>query len=140
MQKHYSESSPLFSILIANYNNGKYIKETLDSVYAQDYTNWEIVIVDDASTDESKEVYKEYENDSRINIYYNEDNKGVTYTKWRCVEHAKGELCGFLDPDDVILPQTLSLMVKTHFLDEDISIVSSTISFLKSSSKIILSV
>lgn len=125
MQGSYSDFSPLFSILIANFNNGNYIKETLSSVFAQDYTNWEIIIVDDASTDNSKEIYTEFMNDSRIHIYYNKENKGVTYTKWRCLEYAKGELCGFLDPDDVILPHTLSLMVKTHALDDDISIVSS---------------
>lgn len=125
MHKYHSKSSPLFSILIANYNNGKYIKETIDSVFAQDYINWEIIIVDDASTDNSKEIYAEYVNDSRIHIYYNETNKGVTYTKWKCLEHAKGELCGFLDPDDVILPHTLTLMVNTHSLDDDISIISS---------------
>ena len=125
MQKYHSESSPLFSILIANYNNGKYIKETIDSVFAQDYINWEIIIVDDASTDNSREVYAEYGTDSRIHIYYNEENKGVTYTKWRCIEQANGELCGFLDPDDIILPNAISLMVDAHSLDENISIVSS---------------
>lgn len=116
---------PLFSILIANYNNGKYIKETIDSVYAQDYTNWEIIIVDDASTDNSKEIYSLYNNEPHIKIFYNATNKGVTYTKWRCIENANGDLCGFLDPDDVILPGTLSLMVKAHASDEYISIVSS---------------
>ena len=116
---------PLFSVLIANYNNGNYIKETLDSVFAQDYTNWEIIIVDDASTDNSKDVYALYAGDSRIHIYYNKENKGVTYTKWRCLEYAKGELCGFLDPDDTILPNALSLMVNAHSLDDDISIISS---------------
>ena len=125
MQSNNSCICPLFSILIANYNNGNYIKEAIDSVFAQDYTNWEIIIVDDASTDNSKEVYSEYANDSRIHIYYNENNKGVTYTKWRCLEYAKGELCGFLDPDDTILPNAISLMVKAHSLDEDISIISS---------------
>lgn len=116
---------PLFSVLIANYNNGNYIKETLDSVFAQDYTNWEIIIVDDASTDNSNDVYALYAGDSRIHIYHNEENKGVTYTKWRCLEYAKGELCGFLDPDDTILPNALSLMVNAHSLDDDISIISS---------------
>lgn len=116
---------PLFSILIANYNNGKYIKEAIDSVYTQDYSNWEIIIVDDASTDNSKEVYSEFENNPRIRVFYNEKNRGVTYTKWRCIENARGELGGFLDPDDTIMSSTLSLMVKAHALDDEISIVSS---------------
>ena len=118
-------NSSLFSILIANYNNGNYIKEAIESVFAQDYSNWEIIIVDDASTDNSREVYAEYGEESRIHIYYNEENKGVTYTKWRCIEQANGELCGFLDPDDTILPNAISLMVDAHSLDENISIISS---------------
>lgn len=56
--------NPLFSVLIANYNNGKYLMEAINSVYAQTYTNWEIILVDDASTDNFKEIYKELEKDA----------------------------------------------------------------------------
>lgn len=118
-------TTPLFSILIANYNNGKYIKEALQSVFEQTYTNWEVIIVDDASTDESKEIYKEYMQDSRIRIYFNEENKGVVYTKWFLLELARGEYCGFLDPDDAILPNALDVMARVHEKNEDISICSS---------------
>lgn len=116
---------PLFSVLIANYNNGKYLQEAIESVMAQDYTNWEIIIVDDKSTDNSIEIYNTYADDKRIHIYYNLENKGVTYTKWNCLEHANGEICGFLDADDAILPHALSLMVSEHIKDEEISIISS---------------
>ena len=64
------EKTPLFSVLIANYNNGKYLQEAVDSVLAQTYTNWEIIIVDDKSTDNSAEVYNQYKDDSRFHIYY----------------------------------------------------------------------
>ena len=74
------KNTPLFSVLISNYNNGQYLQETIESVKAQDYTNWEIIIVDDLSTDNSIEIYKKYANDNRIKIYYNTENKGVTYT------------------------------------------------------------
>ncbi|MCR5555524.1 MAG: glycosyltransferase family 2 protein [Bacteroidales bacterium] len=57
-------ANPLFSVLIANYNNGKYLMEVINSVYAQTYTNWEIILVDDASTDNSRELYKELEKDT----------------------------------------------------------------------------
>ena len=57
-------ANPLFSVLIANYNNGKYLMETINSVYAQTYTNWEIILVDDASTDNFRELYKELEKDT----------------------------------------------------------------------------
>lgn len=118
-------NNPLFSVLIANYNNGLYIEEAINSVISQSYTHWEIIIVDDCSTDNSADIYEKYKEDKRIRVYYNEINKGVTYTKWRLIELAKGELCGFLDPDDTILPETLSVMVKAHLSDEEISIVSS---------------
>ena len=118
-------TTPLFSVLIANYNNGQYIKEAIESVKAQDYNNWEIIIVDDASIDNSKDIYNEYSNDNRIKIYYNYENKGVTYSKWKCLEYAKGDICGFLDADDTIQPHALSLMISEHLKDEDISIISS---------------
>lgn len=103
---------PLFSILIANYNNGKYLMDAIESVRQQKYANWEIVLVDDASTDISEELYAELEKDERIRIYRNEKNMGCGYTKRRCAELAKGELCGFLDPDDVLLPNAVEDSVK----------------------------
>lgn len=103
-----------FSVLIANYNNGRYLQEAIDSVLAQTYTNWEIVLVDDKSTDNSTEIYRKYEDDPRFHIYYNEENKGCGYTKRRCVALATGELCGFLDPDDKLTSDALEIMTKTH--------------------------
>lgn len=102
---------PLFSILIANYNNGRYLQEAIDSVLTQTYTSWQIILVDDGSTDNSFEIYEKYKNDSRFHIYYNEENKGCGYTKHRCVDLADTELCGFLDPDDKIHAITLERMV-----------------------------
>lgn len=98
---------PLFSVLIANYNNGKYLLGAIDSVRNQTYTNWEIILVDDASTDNSQELYKELENDERIHIYYNKQNKGCAYTKHMCATKAHGIFCGYLDPDDQLLSNAL---------------------------------
>jgi glycosyltransferase involved in cell wall biosynthesis len=106
------DDNHLFSVLIANYNNGRYLMEAIESVYAQTYTNWEIVIVDDASTDNSFLLYKQLEKDSRIHVYYNEKNMGCAYTKHRLMLYAKGEYCGYLDPDDVILPNALEVTMK----------------------------
>lgn len=114
-------ANPLFSVLIANYNNGKYLMDAIESVYSQTYTNWEIILVDDASTDNSKELYKELANDSRIHIFYNDENRGCGYTKRRCAELANGELCGFLDPDDIIADDALNTMVKVHIDNANIS-------------------
>ena len=54
-------NQPLFSVLIANYNNGKYLMDAIESVRRQTYTNWEIILVDDSSTDNSCELYNEPE-------------------------------------------------------------------------------
>ncbi|MCM1034562.1 MAG: glycosyltransferase [Paludibacter sp.] len=106
-------NNPLFSILIANYNNGKYLMDAIESVRQQTYTHWEIILVDDGSTDNSHILYKELAKDERIHIYYNEENKGCGYTKRRCVELAIGEFCGFLDPDDTLDYNALQVMFET---------------------------
>ena len=103
------QAYPLFSILIANYNNGKYLQESIDSVFAQRYPNWEVILVDDGSTDESSAIYEKYQSDSRFHIYYNGTNRGCAYTKHQCVLHAQGDYCGYLDPDDVLLPNALEV-------------------------------
>lgn len=114
---------PLFSVLIANYNNGRFLQEAIDSVLGQTYSYWEAIIVDDKSTDNSSEIYEKYKNDGRFHIYYNRENKGCGYTKRLCVDLARGELCGFLDPDDVLLPSALSQMVEAHYQNVDASLV-----------------
>lgn len=115
-----------FSILIANYNNGHYLQEAIDSVLAQTYGNWEVILVDDKSTDDSRALYEKYVADSRFKIYYNDINRGCGYTKRRCAELATGELCGFLDPDDALLPKALETMVKAHAEHPECSLIYST--------------
>ncbi len=114
---------PLFSVLVANYNNGIYLDDAIGSVYRQTYHHWEIIVVDDCSTDKSKEILKKYETDSRIHIYYNDCNYGCGYTKRRCAELAKGEVLGFLDPDDTLEPCALEVMVSVHKKDDTLSMV-----------------
>lgn len=103
-------NKPLFSVLIANYNNGKYLKDAAESVRNQTYANWEIILVDDGSTDDSHELYKELEQDERIRIFENDRNRGCGYTKNRCVAEAQGEWCAFLDPDDMLREDALEIM------------------------------
>ena len=116
-------NQPLFSILIANYNNGRFLMEAIESVKIQSFSNWEIILVDDASTDDSSSLYEQLELDERIHVYYNGENRGCGYTKRRCVEMASGQICGFLDPDDVLLPDALLSHVATHLEMPGISCV-----------------
>lgn len=107
--------NPLFSILIAQYNNGKYFEDCYNSIIAQTYNNWEIIIVDDGSADDSVAVMNKFiGNDTRFKLFYNKKNEGCGYTKRRLAELARGEICAFLDPDDAITPEALQLMVEEH--------------------------
>lgn len=115
----------MFSVLIANYNNGQYLQEAIDSVFAQTYNNWEIIIVDDSSTDNSQKIYEKYDNNSRVHIYQNDKNRGCTYTKWRLIEECHGDIFGFLDADDTLLPNALECMVNAHQNNPNAAIVSS---------------
>jgi glycosyltransferase involved in cell wall biosynthesis len=102
-----------FSILIANYNNGKFFKDCYDSIIAQEYKNWEAVILDDASTDNSVDVIKNMVgNDARFRFFENAENSGVGITKSKLIEFADGDICGFLDPDDAITPNAIFSSIK----------------------------
>lgn len=122
-----SGATPLFSVLIANYNNGQYLQECIDSVFAQTYTNWEIILVDDGSTDkESFAIYDKYKDHPQIHIFYNDRNRGCGYTKMRTAEEAKGEFCVYLDPDDAITPNALEVMAKEQIANPLHTIIYST--------------
>lgn len=121
-----SAEAPLFSILMANYNNGRYLQEAIDSVLTQTYDNWEVILVDDKSTDGSRVIYDQYESDSRFKIYYNDENRGCGYTKRRCADLATGELCAYLDPDDALMPTALETMVREHREHPECSLIYST--------------
>ncbi|MCD6017980.1 MAG: hypothetical protein K0S53_1101 [Bacteroidetes bacterium] len=103
--------SKKISILIANYNNGEFFQDCWNSLVNQTYSNWEAIIVDDKSTDNSVEIIRQIiHGDSRAKLHINERNLGCGYTKRRCAELGCGELYGFLDPDDTLEPNALELM------------------------------
>jgi len=89
----------LVSIITPLYNAEKYVQKTADSVFSQTYQNWEWIIVDDCSKDDSLEVVKSF-NDPRVRILRNEKNKGVVDTRNFALENVKGEFVAFLDSDD----------------------------------------
>src|SRR5690606_29214513 len=109
-------AQPLFSILIAQYNNGVFFQQCYDSIISQTYTNWEVIIVADASTDDSVQVMNAIiGEDNRFKIVENDKNYGCGYTKRKCADIANGSICGFLDPDDALVPQALEVLIANHF-------------------------
>jgi len=100
---------PLISIIIPCYNYGSYIPEALDSILAQTYKNWEIIIVDDGSKDNTAEVVQPYLlKDSRI-TYHQQANRGVSAARNAGLTLAKGAYIQFIDADDYIAPEKLAL-------------------------------
>tara|TARA_B100000929_G_scaffold243900_1_gene201723 strand:- start:1243 stop:2145 length:903 start_codon:yes stop_codon:yes gene_type:complete len=121
----------LFSILIANYNNGKFFLDCYKSIINQTYTDWEVIIVDDYSIDDSVQIIKNIIGlDNRFHLYINDTNKGCGFTKNRCAGLAKGDVLGFLDPDDLLESSALEAMIKFHALNKHIALISSKYRFI----------
>lgn len=96
----------LVSIIMPNYNGARFLKETIDSVISQTYSNWELLFVDDCSTDNSLEVVKQF-SDSRIRVLQNQVNSGAAISRNNAIEVANGRWIAFLDSDDLWVPEKL---------------------------------
>ena len=96
----------LVSIIMPNYNGEKYLNETIESVLSQTYPNWELLFVDDCSTDSSLEIVESY-NDIRIKVFQNEVNSGAAVSRNWALREATGKWIAFLDSDDVWYPNKL---------------------------------
>ena len=118
----------LFSILVANYNNSPYIEQCIDSLVTQTYGNIEIVILDDCSTDNSLEKLNTIETiDSRIKLFTNETNQGIGWTKRKLVELSKGDIFGFVDPDDMLETNAILTMVEKHNQHKHVGLIYSNL-------------
>lgn len=106
----------LVSIIMPNYNCAKFIAETIKSVLAQTYQNWEILFVDDCSTDNSVEIAESFQ-DPRIRILKNEKNSGAAVARNYALREAKGKWIAFLDSDDLWLPEKLEKQIA--FMEEN---------------------
>lgn len=103
--------SELVSIIMPSYNTARFIKETVDSVLAQSYTNWELIIVDDCSTDNTDDVVAQFSGDSRIKYIKNNKNSGAAESRNRALREAKGKWIAFLDSDDLWAPDKLEKQI-----------------------------
>lgn len=96
----------LVSIIMPSYNTAAYISDSIRSILAQTYSDWELIIVDDCSTDDSAEVIRSFD-DPRIILLENEKNSGAALSRNYALREAKGRWIAFLDSDDVWLPEKL---------------------------------
>lgn len=91
----------LFSVVTPTYNDGPIISKAINSILKQKFQDWELIIVDDGSTDNTEEIVKEYTNDSRVH-YFKQENKGVSQARNAGIKRAKGSFITFLDSDDSV--------------------------------------
>ncbi|MFM5124853.1 glycosyltransferase family 2 protein [Aeromonas veronii] len=102
----------LVSVIMPTYNSSLTIIDTINSLVRQDYTEWELLITDDCSTDNTVDLIKKmFCQDPRINIEINVANSGAGYSRNRSINRAKGKYIAFLDADDLWLPNKLSCQV-----------------------------
>lgn len=102
--------NPKISIILPNYNSKRYLKETLESVLNQTYQNFELIVIDDASTDNSMEIVKSF-GDERITCIRSDINRQVAYTANLGMKLAKGEYIARIDSDDIWNPKKLEIQL-----------------------------
>jgi glycosyltransferase involved in cell wall biosynthesis len=103
------QKKPLISVIIPTYNRGWIIKEAIDSVMAQNYRDFELIIVDDGSTDNTSDILNSYHGDILV---FRQENRGVSAARNRGIVEASGRFIAFLDSDDLWLPQKLFRQVE----------------------------
>ena len=102
---------PLVSVVMGTWNGDRFLKEQVDSILAQDYENFELIISDDASTDGTKEILKTYEAHPKTKIFYQENNIGLIKNFAFATEKSKGSFIAYSDQDDVWLKHKLEKLV-----------------------------
>lgn len=107
------EAQPLVSVIMPCYNMEKYVADSIASVVRQTYPHWELLIVDDASTDGTVEIVKNLcNNDDRIHFEVKTKHSGIADTRNQCIQMAQGRFLAFLDADDIWHPEKLETQVR----------------------------
>ena len=108
---------PLISFVVTSYNYEKYILKTLESIKAQTYNNFEIIIVDDCSTDRSCNIVEDFISDNqnlKITLIKQERNQGQLASMIKGLNEAKGQFISFIDSDDVLMPEYTQQHIRVH--------------------------
>lgn len=128
--------NPVISVLMPVLNGGKYIKQSIESVLSQSFNDFELLIIDDASTDDSIKIVNSIK-DKRIQIHHNGKRLGLVQTRQRGVAEARGKFIAFMDCDDISLPDRFGDQL--NFLDKNrqISLVGSWIKVIDENGKIV---
>jgi len=119
---------PTVSINLCCYNSEKYIYETIESIVNQTYDDWELVVINDGSTDSTENILKEFINRGYPIKYHYQDNKGLGYSRKEALKYSNGDFIAFIDHDDIWLPDKLKKQIPL-FDDPYVGLVFSDVIF-----------
>ncbi|UQD56150.1 glycosyltransferase family 2 protein [Flavobacterium sp. K5-23] len=127
----------LVSVIIPCYNQGNFLNETLESVYKQTYSDWECIIVDDGSIDNTMEIAQSWVSNDKRFKYYNKENGGVSSARNYGIELAQGEFLQFLDSDDILDMKKIEISINLLKLpkNSEVQMVISNFKMISSDSK-----
>jgi glycosyltransferase involved in cell wall biosynthesis len=115
---------PLVTVFMAAYNASKFIEKSIKSILCQTFKDYELIIVDDGSTDNTLDIIRSF-TDERITIIENKINRGLIYTRNLALEHAKGTYLAIQDSDDISFPDRLEKQVITLDQNENLALIGS---------------
>lgn len=105
-------NTPFFSIIVPVFNVGKYLDECIESLLGQSFENFELICINDASTDNSRALLEKYASDKRVQILDNENNCGLSFTRNKGIGVAKGDYVIFVDSDDMLVEDALQFIYR----------------------------
>ena len=116
--------NPLVSVIVPNYNHAPYLKQRLDSIFNQTYTNFEVILLDDCSTDNSREILSAYSKKPNVShCIFNEDNSGSTFAQWnKGVSLAKGDYIWIAESDDFCESNFLEIVIQPLLQNKDVAL------------------
>jgi len=117
-----NNNKPLVTVAMVTYNSAQFVRVAIDSILASSYTNFELIISDDCSTDNTWEIISEYK-DPRIRASRNESNLREYSNRNKCIDLAKGEYFIFIDGDDYIYPHGIEHFIKGTLINENAAMV-----------------
>lgn len=131
-------TEPLVSVIVPNYNHAKYLGKRLDSIKKQNYKNIEIILLDDASTDESLEILQNFTRyEPRARLIKNKVNSGSTFKQWKKgISHAKGKYIWIAESDDSAEPEFLTILVSLLESDTEITVATCQLRMMDTEGKI----
>ena len=124
--KKQNKYNPLTSVVMPVYNAGDFLVKSIESIRKQTYKNFEFIIVDDGSTDNSWKTITSYsKKDKRIRVFKNKENSGIAKTINRAIEKAKGQFIARMDSDDIAIPERLEKQIRFLLNNPDVGVLGS---------------